>query len=122
MFKVAEVLIKSNEPIELEVPLRSQFVGLGIKNNIPVVFVLMPATQQLRERVKLVTAESGEEFGSMLIGDHPHYIGTFQHARRLPPPEGATEPVMDVRALHVFVFREKSHDTSNAPGNSIILS
>lgn len=122
MFKVAEVLIKSNEPIELEVPLRSQFVGLGIKNNIPVVFVLMPATQQLRERVRLVTAESGEEFGSMLIGDHPHYIGTFQHARRLPPPEGATEPVMDVRSLHVFVFREKSHDASNAPGNSIILS
>ncbi len=122
MFKVAEVLIKSDEPMELEVPLRSQFVGLGIKNNIPVVFVLMPSTQQLRERVRLVTAESGEEFGSMLIGDRPHYIGTFQHARRLPPPEGATEPVMDVRSLHVFVFREKSHDASNAPGNSIILS
>lgn len=122
MFKVAEVPMRSNEPIELEVPLRSQFVGVTIKGNIPVVLVLMPVTQQLKERVRLVTAESGEEFGSVLIGDHPHYIGSFQHARRLPPPEGQTEPVMDVRALHIFVFREKSHDASAASGNSIILS
>jgi hypothetical protein len=125
VFKVAEVPLKSNNAIELEIPIKSQFIGVAIKQNIPVVSVLINEAQQLTERVKLVTVESGEPFGSVIIGEFPKYVGTFQHARRLPPnpADGAdAEPHVDVRMLHVFVFGGVGDEASNTPGNSIILS
>jgi len=121
MFKVAEFPLKSNDVVTLEVPINSQFLNVGIKQNMPVVSMLLNTAQQITEQVRLLTVESGEEFGSVLIGDHPHYVGTFQHARKLPPKEEGGVPIVDVKMLHVFIFREKSHATSNAPGNSIIL-
>lgn len=106
MYKVSEVPLKSSDPVALEVPLRTQFVGVSIKNNIPVVLAVTPTTTKLTERVELLMVESGAEFGSEIIGDKPIHIGSFQHASRVPNPEGADKPpVVIARMMHVFMFK-----------------
>lgn len=126
MFKVVEYPLKSDSDVLLEVPIKSKFLGVFVKNNIPVVAMMINTAQKIMEQVKLVTALGGEEFGSLIIGETPEHVGTFQHAVRIPPPKDApkdVQPEIRVNLLHIFVFRGKtSNETSPTAGTNLILS